>query len=394
MKIADIHFLVVEDHDFQRATLVQTLASLGARYVVEAANGHAALAMVQGQSIDIIISDLEMPGMDGMEFIRHISEAGVSVSIILASVHDRTLIASVGTMTEAYGINLLGTIEKPATAQKLEVLIQRHKSRVIPRPEPRVVVSESDISDALSARLFEPVFQPKVDVATGRLKGVEALARWRHPKQGMVGPYAFIPALEANRRIDELTWIILDKAAASCRDWRAAGLDITVAVNLSLGSLTQVGLADRVTEHVRAQNIEPNYITLEVTETIAMTNIARALENLARLRIRGFGLSIDDYGTGYSSMQQLSRIPFTELKIDQSFVMRAIEKDSCRVMLESSLDMARKLRLQAVAEGVETRADWDLLKTMGCDAAQGYFIARPMPGAQIADWASGWAAPE
>jgi EAL domain-containing protein (putative c-di-GMP-specific phosphodiesterase class I)/FixJ family two-component response regulator len=394
MKIADIHFLVVEDHDFQRETLVHTLTSLGARHIIEAANGHAALAAIQGQPIDIIISDLEMPGMDGMEFIRHVSEAGVPVSMILASVHDRSLLASVGTMTEAYGVNLLGTIEKPATTQKLEALIRLHKSRAIPQPEPvRVAVSEADISDALAARLFEPVFQPKVDVATGSLKGLEALARWHHPKQGMVGPYAFIPALEANQRIDELTWIMLDKAAASCRDWRAAGLDITVAVNLSLGSLTQVGLADRITELVHAQNVEPKYITLEVTETVAMTDIARALENLTRLRIRGFGLSIDDYGTGYSSMQQLSRIPFTELKIDQSFVMRAIEKDSCRVMLESSLEMAKKLRLQAVAEGVETRAAWDLLKTMGCDAAQGYFIARPMPAAQIADWASGWAPP-
>ena len=394
MKIADIHFLVVEDHDFQRETLVHILTSLGARHIAEAANGHLALAAIQEQSIDIIISDLDMPGMDGMEFIRHISEAGMRVSMILASVHDKSLLASVGTMTEAYGIDLLGTIEKPASAQKIEALIRLNKSRSTPVAEPmRIALSDSDISDALAARLFEPVFQPKVDVATGRLKGVEALARWRHPKQGMVGPYAFIPALEANRRIDELTWIMLEKSAASFHGWRAAGLDITVAVNLSLGSLTQVGLADRITELVDAQNIEPRYITLEVTETVAMTDIARALENLTRLRIRGFGLSIDDYGTGYSSMQQLSRIPFTELKIDQSFVMRAVEKDSCRVMLESSLEMARKLRLQAVAEGVERRAEWDLLKTMGCDAAQGYFIARPMPAAQIAAWASEWTPP-
>ncbi len=122
--------------------------------------------------------------------------------------------------------------------------------------------------------------------------------------------------------------------------------------------------------------------------------LSSALENLVRLRIKGFGLSIDDYGTGYSSMQQLSRIPFTELKIDQSFVMSATEKDSCRVILESSLDMARKLGLKVVAEGVETRADWKLLKILGCDTAQGYLIARPMAATQIADWASAWGPPE
>jgi len=257
-----------------------------------------------------------------------------------------------------------------------------------------VSFSEADISAALAAGQFEPFFQPKVDVATGNLKGAEALARWRHPQRGMVSPYAFIPALEANGHIDELTWIMLESAAVACRDWRAQGLDMTVSVNLSLRSLTHVGLAERITELVRARNLEPKHMILEVTETIAMTDMARALENLARLRIKGFGLSIDDYGTGYSSMQQLSRIPFTELKIDQSFVMSAIEKDSCRVILESSLDMARKLGLKVVAEGVETRADWELLKSLDCDVAQGYLFARPMAATQIADWATAWGPPE
>jgi EAL domain-containing protein (putative c-di-GMP-specific phosphodiesterase class I) len=125
-----------------------------------------------------------------------------------------------------------------------------------------------------------------------------------------------------------------------------------------------------------------------------MTDVARALENLARLRMKGFGLSIDDYGTGYSSMQQLSRIPFTELKIDQSFVLSAIEKESSRVMLASSLDMAKKLGLKAVAEGVETRSHWDLLKNLGCDIAQGYFIAKPMEAAEFADWVLEWTPPD
>jgi EAL domain-containing protein (putative c-di-GMP-specific phosphodiesterase class I) len=294
-------------------------------------------------------------------------------------------------MTEAYGITLLGAMEKPVTPQKLAALIALHQLPVTPPPKAAsVFFSDADISEALAARLFEPLFQPKVDVATGSPAGAEALARWYHPEQGIVGPYAFIPALEANRRIDELTWIMLEKAAAACRDWRAGGLDMTVSVNLSLRSLITVGIADRVTALVRAQDLEPKHMTLEVTETTAMTDMARVLENLARLRIKGFGLSIDDYGTGYSSLQQLSRISFTELKIDQSFVMHAVEKDACRVILESSLDIAKKLGLKAVAEGVETRADWKLLKGLGCDVAQGYFIARPMEAAKIAAWAAAW----
>ena len=396
MNTANIHFLVIEDEDFQRAALVSRLAALGATHIVEAADGRTALEVLQGRTrpIDIVITDLDMPGMDGMEFIRHVGEADLPVAMILVSVHDRSLLASVGIMTEAFGISLLGTLEKPVTTQKLATLIRFYKAPETPRAKPVTLsFSEADIFAALAARVFEPLFQPKVELATGRVTGAEALARWYHPERGIVSPNAFIPTLEANRRIDELTWIMLEKSAAACRDWRAAGLETTVSVNLSLASLTNVGLADRITALVVAQELQPRHMVLEVTETIAMTDVAHALENLARLRIKGFGLSIDDYGTGYSSQQQLSRIPFTELKIDQSFVMSAIEQESCRVILESSLDVAKKLGLKAVAEGVETRADWDLLKSLGCDAAQGYLIAKPMAATKLAEWASGWTAP-
>lgn len=132
---------------------------------------------------------------------------------------------------------------------------------------------------------------------------------------------------------------------------------------------------------------------LEITETAAMTDVGRCLENLARLRVKGFGLSIDDYGTGYSSMQQLARILFTELKLDQSFVTDCATNAQHRAIIESSLDMARRLKLKSVAEGVETLADWSLLKELGCGLAQGYFIAKPMPAGDLMGWAGGWRAP-
>lgn len=395
-RIADLKFVVAEDHALQREALVEMLADLGARHIGQAADGREALEAVLDltQPVDIIICDLEMPGMDGMEFIRHVGEAGAQVSMILSSGHDRGLIAAVATMTEAYGINLLGTIEKPATKQELDALIRLHNAPATPQPKPVTAsYSVADILAALAAGQIAPFFQPKVEVASGRPCGVEALARWWHPRQGLVNPTAFIPALEANGGIDELTSTMVERAAAACHRWRATGLDVTVSVNLSLASLTNVGFADRITGLVRAQQLEPKHMILEVTETIAMTDLAHALENLARLRIKGFGLSIDDYGTGYSSMQQLSRIPYTELKIDQSFVLSASQNESCRVILESSLQMARRLGLRAVAEGVETQLDWDLLKALGCDVAQGFFIARPMETAKIAGWAGAWAAP-
>jgi EAL domain-containing protein (putative c-di-GMP-specific phosphodiesterase class I)/AmiR/NasT family two-component response regulator len=395
MSIANLRFLVAEDHAFQRSVLMRMLESLGAKAVHEAADGHGALKILKDPTrpVDIVISDLEMPGMDGMEFVRHLGETGVRVSIILASALERKLLASIATMAEAYGINLLGVVEKPITPGKLEALIKLHKPAQVKRARPQTAspaFTLQEITAGLKNNEFEPFFQPKVELATGRVKGAEALARWRHPQQGIIAPYAFIGPLEDNGLIDELAWVMLRKAAAFCSTWRRAGLEATVSVNLSIKSLSDIQLADRVTELVLSEHLEPRHMVLELTESAATTDVGKALENLARLRIKGFGLSIDDYGTGYSSMQQLTRIAFTELKIDQSFVTNAAKQESARVILESSLDMAKRLNITAVAEGVETQADWNLLRQLGCGLAQGYFIARPMEAGAYLNWVRGW----
>ncbi|HWA38142.1 MAG TPA: EAL domain-containing response regulator [Burkholderiales bacterium] len=397
MGIETLHVLVAEDHDFQRRTLVRMLAGMGAKKVSEAVDGKAALDVFAGGGtpVDIIISDLEMPGMDGMEFMRHVGEANRAVSVILSSALDPALVSSVEAMTRAYGITLLGAIEKPVTQEKLSHLIAKYAP-----PQPKAArpaaaaMPIEEIRRGLAAREFEPFFQPKVSLVDGSVTGAEALARWRHPEKGLLAPYAFIGPMEEGGLIDELTWIVLEKSAALGRDWLARGLQATVSVNLSLKSLTDPGLAERISARVAAQGLAPKHMVLEITETAAMTDVAKALENLTRLRMKGFGLSIDDYGTGYSSMQQLSRVPFSELKIDQSFVFSATEKESSKVILASSLDMAKKLKLKAVAEGVETRAHWNLLQELGCDVAQGYFIAKPMEAGAFQAWALEWRPPE
>lgn len=397
-QIANLRFLVVEDHGFQRWAVRRMLEDLGARVVLEADDGRAALEILQNspEPVDIVISDLDMPEMDGMELIRHVGEVGRPVSIILASALDRALIGSVENMTSAYGINLLGAIKKPITAQALEAAIGRYviaptRLKSVGSVGPACTLDE--VIEGLHNHEFEPYFQPKIELSTGAIVGVEALARWRHPKRGIIPPSAFIKKLEESGHIDTLTMAMLEMAAVCCRTWRRSGLDATVSVNLSLKSLADVKLADRVTELVLAQKLDPHHMVLEVTESAAATQLGSALENLSRLRMRGFGLSIDDYGTGYSSMQQLSRIAFTELKIDQSFVMNAVKQKSSRVILESSLEMAKRLNMVSVAEGVESRLEWDLLKTLGCDLAQGYFIATPMDTGEFFHWANTWHPP-
>lgn len=399
MQIANLCFLIVDDHEFQRAMLKMMLQSLGAKNIFGAGDGTEALNLLRRDDLnfDIVLSDLEMPGMDGMEFIRHLGESTAGISVILISALEPSLIASVETMARVYGINLLGAIEKPISLQQLQALISLYKPLQANAKSSHAMAQEftlDEIIDGLKKDEFEPFFQPKTELATGYLMGAEALARWRHPEKGVIPPYAFIKPLEDNGFIDELTWIMLRKTAAFHPLWCEPGCvpgtsrrDVTLSVNLSGKSLGAVALADRIIEIVRAEDFEPRRMVLEVTESAAATDVGIALENLSRLRMKGFGLSIDDYGTGYSSMQQLTRIAFTELKIDRSFVTNAAKHASARVILESSLDMARKLKIRTVAEGVETQSDWDLLHELGCECAQGYFIAKPMDAGAFLDWA-------
>jgi len=236
--------------------------------------------------------------------------------------------------------------------------------------------------------LSSPSSSPKVELASGRIKGAEALARWRHPQKGIVAPYAFVGPLEEHDHIDKLTWLTLSKSVDFCCEWRTnSGLDVSVSVNVSAKSLADVNFADRVTELVKCKNLDCRNIILEVTESAATTEIGHSLENLSRLRMKGFGLSIDDYGTGYSSLQQLARIAFTEIKLDQSFIRSAATQQAARIILESSIDMAKKLGIVTVAEGIETEKDWDLLRELGCDLAQGYLIAKPTESSEFLAWA-------
>jgi EAL domain-containing protein (putative c-di-GMP-specific phosphodiesterase class I)/CheY-like chemotaxis protein len=393
MAVTKLNFLVAEDHDFQRKMLIRMLRGVDPNAIYEASDGMGALAILQDPSkpVDIVISDLDMPGMDGMAFIRNLGESGVSVSIILASALDRNLLASIQTMAEAYGINLLGVLEKPLTPEKLFPVIARHCALPPRLPRPTgPLFSLDEILAGLKAGEFEPYYQPKIEMVTRKVSGAEALARWNHPQYGLVAPYAFIPTLELQGHIDTLTDTMVDKSAAFRRTWAAHGIDGSVSINLSIRSLTDVQTADRLIGLVRAHQVAPSDVVLEVTESALTTDVGHTLENLARLRMKGFGLSIDDYGTGYSSMQQLIRIAFTELKIDQSFVANASRQESAAVILEASLGLARKLNICSVAEGVETQADWDMLQQLDCHTVQGYLIARPMPAEEYLDWVKHW----
>jgi EAL domain-containing protein (putative c-di-GMP-specific phosphodiesterase class I) len=392
MDFHNLGLIVVEDHDFQRQVALSFLAQLGVSQVIEAADGREALEKIRGSSwpVDVVLCDLDMPGMDGVQFIRHLAEDQLAASIILQSGLESQLIASVESMARAHGLTVLGTIEKPVTAQKLYNLLSKFKPGAIPRKVVPPSISNTDISRGLADNEFVAYYQPKVEFQTLKLSGVEALARWRHKERGLLMPGVFIDVAERSGLIDALTMRMLELSFAQHKAWANKGLTTPIAVNLSLAYLGNANVADAINVLAAKTGVPAKQVTLEVTESTVTTNLANVLENLARLRMRGFGISIDDYGTGFSSMQQLSRIPFTELKIDQSFVTGATNRPNLRVILESSLQLAHKLGLKAVAEGIEKDEEWALLKSLNCDLAQGYFIARPMPGDAVPDWNANW----
>lgn len=393
MSLHDLHILVLEDDDFQRRMVVNMCRSLEPGSVSEAVDGNHALQIIRDGNdmpINVVLCDLQMPGMDGMEFLRHLSEQHSDISIVITSALDSKLLASVGRMAKIYGIRLLGLVEKPIVLPRLKELIavsnKVEKKWQQPRDAKEFTLDE--ILQGIKADQFQPFFQPKVDLKSGEITGAEALARWIHPEHGVISPYSFIPVLEQSGNIDDFTFRMIEHSVSACRSIHEKGHALTFAINLSLTSLTDETLAGRIIQIVQNAGVDPRYIVLEITESAAMTDAARALENLTRLCMHGFTLSIDDYGTGYSSMQQLTRIPFGELKIDQSFIKDFSENKSLGIVVESSIDMAHKLRIKCAAEGIETKQDWEILKSLGCDVGQGYFIAKPMDLEKFHDFIS------
>jgi EAL domain-containing protein (putative c-di-GMP-specific phosphodiesterase class I) len=243
-----------------------------------------------------------------------------------------------------------------------------------------------ELENAISKGELDVYFQPKVEIASGQVVGIEALARWNHPLKGLIKPDAFIPLAEEQGLIGELTdavcYITMEYAARL----KTLDYDLSIAINLSVDSLTDLAWPEKVTATQREFGLEAGKICFEITESRLMEHLSVALDILGRLSLKRFNLSIDDFGTGYSSMEQLQRIPFSELKIDRAFVHGAANEASALAILESSVLLAKKLNMTVIAEGVENQQDWDTALRVGCDQIQGYFVAKPMPYPQLVKW--------
>ncbi|MEL3929429.1 MULTISPECIES: EAL domain-containing response regulator [Aeromonas] len=387
----ELVIMVVEDHAFQRKTLLHQIRSLGYQQLLEAQDGLSALALCQHHQVDILICDLRMPGMDGMALLRRLSLGGFKGGIILSSALEDDVVAAVLRMSAAYGLQVLGRLEKPSSPQQIRQLIDTWSPGQEPQhSEEGYGIDVVELQLALERDQILPWYQPKVSFVTGEWVGMEALARWQHPEYGMISPARFIPLAENNGLIDQLTEVIISKSLRDGHLWEETGLSLNLSMNLSTTSLIEGDLCHSLINQCQRWSINPELITLEVTESSFVQDLGKSLEVLTRLRMHGFGLSIDDFGTGYSSMQQLALLPFTELKLDRSFVDRCYADPSRLAIIESSIELARKLGLKSVAEGVEDEQTWRQLAALGCDVCQGFFSARPMPRHELKNWHAAW----
>jgi EAL domain-containing protein (putative c-di-GMP-specific phosphodiesterase class I) len=326
-----------------------------------------------------------------VEFVRKLVDHRYAGSLILVSGEDERVLKTAEKLVKAHGITVLGHLKKPVTPERLTELIEMWAPPITGQARAgRKAYGADDLRKAIANGELVNFYQPKVAVRSGKVVGVETLVRWRHSKDGMVFPDQFIGVAEANGLIDDLTRAVLKEALTQAKVWMEARLDLRVAVNVSMDNLSSLDFADFVTWVAAEAGVPPQTVVLEVTESRLMGDLRSPLEVLTRLRLKRFHLSIDDFGTGHSSLTQLRDIPFDELKIDQSFVHGAWRDETLRAMYNASLGLANQLDMEVVAEGVEDQEDWDFLHQTGCHLAQGYFIARPMPAADLPDWLETW----
>ncbi len=385
--LAELHVLIADDSSAQRQYAQQLCTDLGLITIHTAANGVEALKILQENTIDIALVDLEMPIMDGVELIHSIAHHKLSTNVIIVSAKDPILISSVGTMAEADGLTVLGTFKKPLHLDMLQCSLLRFivdlqtqgtklaeaKLAAIPP-----IVTGLELNHAITHGEIILAYQPKLTVQGLLLRGVEALARWQHPQKGLIPPTTFIPLAERLGLINALTHVLLAMALNEKKKWQQMGLRFHLAFNLSPLSLADEGLVDWVVSLSKKYDVLPQEITFEITENALLNELACAIRTLARLRLKGFNIAIDDYGTGFANAQQLSRVPATELKLDRSLVHNVSTRPQQRTILASSIALAKDLKMLSVAEGVETLEDYKVLLELGADQVQGFYFSKPL----------------
>jgi len=381
--------IYIVDDDIQIAELLSaTVDSIGlsSQYFTNARE----FISLPVEEVDIILLDLNMPDIDGIEVIRMLGKNQCKAQLVLISGHDKGVLHSAEQLAQAHSLKVAASFTKPVQIDALKTLIKSITEAISPADKvfkpSKSLPTVDELRIGIQEKQLVLHYQPQVDVITGELRGVEALVRWQHPERGLIYPDQFIKLAENNDLIGDLTASVIGMSIEQSRKWHDSGLTTKISVNISSDNITSLSLPEQLTELLSHNELDPTMLNLEVTESALMGELVTSLDILTRLRMKGFGLSIDDFGTGYSSLSQLHKIPFTELKIDQSFIMSMTQDDESKAIVKTCILLGHELNMEVVAEGVETEEILNNLKTLGCDIAQGYYISRPIPADDLLQW--------
>ena len=370
--------LIVDDDPATTALVASLLARRG--HDVETSEGLEPLeASPDRLDVDLVILDYRLGSATGLDVIRLLMTRQESPAVILLSGADRERVMGAVTLGRSAGIRMLGALEKPLDARALLRIVDQLQAS-------RGQIASREIHSALTQGHFLLAYQPKLCLASGRITGVEALARWQDPERGLVAPDRFISVAEQDGQIIPLTWQLFEQALAQQHRWTRAGIHLDLAINLSPAVLESDDFLESLLGRVERFGVEPSSLTLELTETRSIRDFSRAHDHLVHLREFGCGIAIDDFGTGNASMLQLYRLPFTQLKIDRAFVGECHADPKAREIILMVVELATRLGLDVVGEGIETWEQGRLLQEAGCHAGQGYLFAKPMYAEDFDAW--------
>ncbi len=383
--------LTIDDDSHFFGLIISAIATpMG--FACEHARTFTAFKALLADDVAVIMVDLMMSGVDGIEVLRFLSEQQCRAGILLFSGAERRTLQVAEEMARELRLRVLGRLSKPLVRSDLEAFLRQADEIVALAPAGASVsnavptLTAEALRQALAAKQLIAYYQPQIDVASGEPVGVEALLRWAHPQHGLIFPDAFIPLAESCGLIDELTWVVVEQVLEDAKVFRAHEWTPTLSINVSAFSLCDLKLPDRLLMSARAASVAPDRIVVEVTESGMIQKVAQALDILARLRLRGVNLSIDDFGTGFSMMHQLKRIPANEIKIDKEFTSAMEHDHIAEVIVRKTIEIGHELHMKVVAEGVETEAQFQRLRRLKCDLAQGYLFAKAMPVPALLAW--------
>lgn len=389
----NFRIMIVDDDDVMVEVIQSALEDRGFDNCASASNGQEALDMFDHDSnsnpYNVLIIDLNMPEMDGIELLRHIAERQYRGYVIILSGADNALLQAAGELARAHHLTIIDVLKKPVNIEELhqslkkmaniQPLVNQSSGEFKP-------VETEELEAAIQLDQFVIHYQPIITIETNEVSCVEALLRWDSPKRGIVLPDSFIPKTEQTKLINPITLWLIEKLADQAAAWKNEGFNFGICFNLSVENLKLLDLPEYIEEQCKRAGIKLDTFTAEVTESRLLDTIEKTIEVIMRLRLKGINIAVDDFGTGYATMDSLNKIPFSQLKIDKSFIKDADKQDKTRAILESTIRLAKSLDISVVAEGVETEQEFNFIRALGADFVQGFYFSKPLPADELIAW--------